>query len=1313
MRNLKIVGRELLRFSGEDPLPLTATAWDAASNSVICAFGPAESRAVIELKRLHHHRNGAAERLENVASWDAPCPLPSLSHDAILNLHHFSDSSTSCLVLAGGDIILVRQYPENGQELVEIVGSVDAGISAAAWSPDEELLAITTQANTLLLMSRDIENIASIALAVEDVNVSSHVSVGWGKKETQFKGKRARALQDPTMPESIDEGVLSPFDDRSVTISWRGDGAYFAVSKVEEERRRMIRVYSREGQLDSVSEPVDGLEGALSWRPSGNLIASIRRSEDRVEVVFFERNGLRHGQFDLRFSSDELQALTTPLTLQWNSDSNVLAVLYQDKVQLWTMSNYHYYLKQELVFPETAISNVQCTWHSERPLSVTLSTKDALQILEYASVAAHGSVAPPNDFGIVASIDGQSVKLTPLRIANVPPPMSLQQLSLDKKALDVALSMSGTRLAVLSDSDLAVYTVDLKKRPVPVPTLLWRSKSLEEAYPRHVAFLGDDRVCILADNWDEEESSIWISEGEELLPKGPILEPGQVSSLTSGIDFQKVYVSFQNGSIHELLLGEAADDLPLQTSLALSLPSFSPEVKISILEGKPVAFGLTKSGILSANERILVRNCTSFVITPAHLIFTTTQHLLKFVHLSSVEELEVPADEPQKDERCRNVERGAKLVTVMPTTYSVVLQMPRGNLETIYPRALVVAAIRRSIESDRYDEAFLTCRNQRVDMNILHDYDSDRFMSKISTIVQQIQRVEHLDLLLSQLRNEDVSETMYKETLKVKDLTTKIALSPDQVNSKVNRICDGFLAVLQESQYKDRLQNLITAHVSKVPADLESGLELIGRLQAAQDPLTERAAEHICFLADVNQLYDTSLGIYNLELALLIAQQSQKDPREYLPHLQSLHDLPLLRRKFNIDDQLGRRTKALHHLKDLEEFDEVQDYVQKHSLYPEALSMYQYDTTHLKEITRLYADYLNSTNKHKEAALAYEFLNDHASAWPSYRSANLWREALSSAILAGVPSPDLESLAVSLAEGLAETKDYLAASTITLDYLSDLANAARLLCKGCYFAEAIRVVTLRAQSSLIEEVIDPGLIERSGDMTEFLADMKGQLQAQIPRLRDLRAKKAEDPLAFYEGVEDANIPDNISLAPTDTTSGGTFMTRYTNQSGTVNTQTTRKTSKNKRREERKRARGKKGTVYEEEYLVNSIERLIERINSMQDEIQRLVEGLVRRGMRERADAVSNAVSDIVQRCQDAVLEIVPPTAQGQDGGAVGTGGSEATGGGARGVGAAGTGDLEAVKLSGADRTLWDSLAEVERKRTAPVVQAFERLGLLG
>lgn len=86
---------------------------------------------------------------------------------------------------------------------------------------------------------------------------------------------------------------------------------------------RVIRVYNREGVLQYTSEPVDKLEHVLSWRyelyiqgffffykylqlckfflrPSGNLISSSRRLPDKHEIIFFEKNGLRHGEFSLR-----------------------------------------------------------------------------------------------------------------------------------------------------------------------------------------------------------------------------------------------------------------------------------------------------------------------------------------------------------------------------------------------------------------------------------------------------------------------------------------------------------------------------------------------------------------------------------------------------------------------------------------------------------------------------------------------------------------------------------------------------------------------------------------------------------------------------------------------------------------------------------------------------------------------------------------------------------------------------------------------------------------------------------------------------
>jgi elongator complex protein 1 len=292
----------------------------------------------------------------------------------VLSLHYFGDSLTACLVLAGGDIVVVREEPSLGEDRIEIVGSVDAGITAAKWSPDEELLAITTKEHTVIFMSRSFESITDVTMSSEDLKISNHVSVGWGKKETQFQGKGAKALRDPTMPEKMDEGVLSLNDDFTTSISWRGDGTYLAISTIETESRRIIRVYSREGVLDSVSEPVDGLEGALSWRPVGNLIAGIQRFGSHVDVVFFERNGLRHGQFSLRLTSDQINRHPQNIRLTWNSDSSVLAVILEDCIQLWTMGNYHWYLKQEITWKDTGLPACNALiWHPEKALRFIMS----------------------------------------------------------------------------------------------------------------------------------------------------------------------------------------------------------------------------------------------------------------------------------------------------------------------------------------------------------------------------------------------------------------------------------------------------------------------------------------------------------------------------------------------------------------------------------------------------------------------------------------------------------------------------------------------------------------------------------------------------------------------------------------------------------------------------------------------------------------------------------------------------------------------------------------------------------------------------
>lgn len=295
-----------------------------------------------------------------------------------------------------------------------------------------------------------------------------------------------------------------------------------------------------------------------------------------------------------------------------------------------------------------------------------------------------------------------------------------------------------------------------------------------------------------------------------------------------------------------------------------------------------------------------------------------------------------------------------------------------------------------------------------------------------------------------------------------------------------------------------------------------------------------------------------------------------------------------------------------------------------------------------------------------------------------------------------MPQPQLRSLSQTLADTLSESKDFLSAATIHLDYLSDVPTAARLFCKGYFFAEALRTVGLHQRPDLLEPVIDAGLIEGMASMTELLADCKSQLNAQIPRIRELRTKKAEDPLSFFEGDINggADIPDDVSLAPTDasTTGGGTLLTRYTNRTGTVGTGASRRSSKNRRKEERKKAQGKKGSIYEEEYLVNSVGRLIDRVNAVREEVERLVVGLMRRGMRERAGAVEGAMVEVVGMCKGCLEEVFE-----------------------EGRGKTLVEQSKAVNDDGKPKegegVAWNTLG-AEKRREAPVVKDFASLSLL-
>jgi len=70
----------------------------------------------------------------------------------------------------------------------------------------------------------------------------------------------------------------------------------------------------------------------------------------------------------------------------------------------------------------------------------------------------------------------------------------------------------------------------------------------------------------------------------------------------------------------------------------------------------------------------------------------------------------------------------------------------------------------------------------------------------------------------------------------------------------------------------------------------------------------------------------------------------------------------------------------------------------------------------------------------------------------------MWQEALYAAVQVPLSETEIQELSISLAEDLVFNKHFQEAATVHLDYRNDLEEAAKVLCKGFLYEEAMRIV---------------------------------------------------------------------------------------------------------------------------------------------------------------------------------------------------------------------------------------------------------------
>ncbi|KDN37370.1 IKI3-domain-containing protein [Tilletiaria anomala UBC 951] len=1378
----------------------------------------------------------------------------------IISLQYLNDGGTMsdhgpalCLITAGGDILLgplpsreeaalerasagdAQAEPSRSSFAtfapklrLEVVGSIEQGIYAAQWSPDEDFLVVVTaptlepteangqgvrdgegnswEGEKVLIMTKEFEVLSEKALATDEFGEDKPVDVGWGSKATQFhgsEGKEAAAAAAEAESASLSgtgvtkrptRGPHTLDDDGRPRISWKGDASFFAISSLDlsppaaDQRNgngwerdltawnRVLRVFTRSGALSSTSDAgVRGISQALAYKPLGNLIATTQRfgrcklktaqdrevqwshgREGRHDVVFFERNGLRHGEFTLREEgSAQPKGLTFPVgdaqeqvqaevrgvqtwkrqhfvrDLTWNVDGSALAVVLEREdakegtgslpdapqgtrrtvVQIWTMGNYHYYLKQEVALssdpPLSGMPSAVVRWHPEDAMQLYLAEKQSVTHLTLThetcttiSLATGGDMhqgnkrGPMLDAACVAVADGTATLLTPFRLQNIPPPMCTTTLvasaagpvsrtpihyawasvspSQSSATATAGATETGGRSLQHSTDVLAMLYEDTSVelvlfdwgilgrrapvggRPVPKPLRLgairFNAANAEEERSRPI------QVALLAQYSSEQKNDVEVSVASVSLLKdsnqalvriytwrrgvrsGTASVATSEHTICSGTAVSRTRLITAPSSSHSaasfIFVHERRDDRRLviqqvpafkgaqAMALQNSLPTFCSDMIALPLSSSPTILGLAPNGRLYANQTLLAQGVNSYTVAGSFLVWTNNSHEARFLPLSAL----VPSTNTSTDLDIgevhtlhRSVERGSRIVTAVPSEMALVLQMPRGNLETINPRPLVLEVVRRDLNKKRYRSALRVCRTHRLDLNILHDHCPQEFMANLQPFIRQVADVDHFNLFLTSLKDEDVTSTLYKAYSSTSKPDSDSQVS---VEGKTNRICEALRIELECVDSSKYLQSILTSYARQTPPDYEGALSLLLELKDKDAEAAAEAVKYIVFLADAEKLYDVALGMYDFTLALMLAQHAtRKDPREYLPFLRELRGVePVQLQRFQIDDHLGRHQKAFRWLSQAGEAHHQHsfEYMQKHELFEEGFVAFGKDPPRMRKAYELYGDWMMGRSKPADAAVAFVLASEPRKATDAYQNAGLWQDALATAVSHRFTALEVAELARTIIADLETSNQFADAAQVSLGHLRDVESAVMFFCKANDIAQAKRICALYGRLDLVETTIKPQTLEAHTTLLETITEMQEQLTKQFARLCELlsKAEESSDGLLLEE---DNRGLDNIEVM-SDTSTQITHFTRYTQALTSTTTASSSHRSRNtqwkaakdkRKKEQKKKESGRKGSVYEENYLYESLQRLLkDRLKETQEDVERLALSIV-------------------------------------------------------------------------------------------------------
>ena len=239
---------------------------------------------------------------------------------------------------------------------------------------------------------------------------------------------------------------------------------------------------------------------------------------------------------------------------------------------------------------------------------------------------------------------------------------------------------------------------------------------------------------------------------------------------------------------------------------------------------------------------------------------------------------------------------------------------------------------------------------------------------------------------------------------------------------------------------------------------------------------SKEALEYVSWLVNANRLFDVALTTYDIDLVTLVATQTQKDPKEYVPYLKELRAYPSADyMKFKVHYDLKNYVKALKKLSkssDDGHFEEALQLIKKQRLFKLALEFYAGQLERMNAIRASFGEYLDLRGYFEEAGGMYLAGGELENSQRAYaRSLNV---QMSLAVLAQrqLASEENQKVREELIEALKGAMHFeqagdLLAEALGEDRAEQLSQAFDCYVKANNFQKAIK---LAQQSNQVEKI---------------------------------------------------------------------------------------------------------------------------------------------------------------------------------------------------------------------------------------------------